>query len=48
MISSVIVCGDMTDPLIDSWQINDRINPCLIAGIPASALDVKAPSGERR
>jgi len=48
MISSVIVCGDMTDPLIDSWQINDRINGYLIAGVPASALGAKARSDGRR
>lgn len=37
----------MTDPLIDSWQINDRINGYLIAAVPASALGVKAASGGR-
>ena len=37
----------MTDPLVDSWQINDRINAYLLAGIPGSSLDVTAPSGGR-
>jgi uncharacterized damage-inducible protein DinB len=37
----------MADPLVDSWQINDRINLFLLAGVPPSSLDVKAPSGGR-
>lgn len=37
----------MADPLIDTWQIHDRINAYLLAAIPAPALAVSAPTGGR-
>ena len=37
----------MSDPLIDTWQIHDRINAYLLAAIPAGGLEAKAPSGGR-
>jgi uncharacterized damage-inducible protein DinB len=35
------------DPLIETWQIHDRINAYLLVPVPAAALSVAAPSGGR-
>lgn len=37
----------MTDPLVETWQIHDRINAYLLAAIPAPAMDARAASGGR-
>jgi uncharacterized damage-inducible protein DinB len=35
------------DPLIETWQIHDRIHAYLLDAVPAAALPVAAPSGGR-
>jgi uncharacterized damage-inducible protein DinB len=35
------------DPLVETWQINARINRYLLDALPEGALAVKAPSGGR-
>lgn len=35
------------DPLVETWQINARIDRYLLDSLPASALGAKAPSGGR-
>jgi uncharacterized damage-inducible protein DinB len=37
----------MPDPLIETWQIHDRINAYLLAAIPDAHLAAKAQSGGR-
>jgi uncharacterized damage-inducible protein DinB len=37
----------MTDPLIDTWRIHDRIHAYLLAAVPATALTATAPTGGR-
>lgn len=37
----------MSDPLVATWEINDRINAYLIEALPASALAAVATSGGR-
>jgi uncharacterized damage-inducible protein DinB len=37
----------MPDPLIETWQIHDRINAYLLAAIPDAHLGAKAPTGGR-
>jgi uncharacterized damage-inducible protein DinB len=37
----------MADPLIETWQIHDRINTYLLAAVPSAALAVSAPTGGR-
>jgi uncharacterized damage-inducible protein DinB len=36
-----------TDPLVDTWQINARINLYLLEALPAAGLAAKAASGGR-
>jgi uncharacterized damage-inducible protein DinB len=35
------------DPLVETWQINARINRYLLDALPEASLEVKAPSGGR-
>lgn len=35
------------DPLVESWQIHDRINLYLLEAVPSGGLDAKEPSGGR-
>ena len=37
----------MPDPLVDTWQINDRINLYVLDAVPAAALTAKSPTGGR-
>ena len=37
----------MADPLVESWQIHDRINLYLLAAIPVAGLEATAPTGGR-
>lgn len=37
----------MPDPLVETWQIHDRINAYLLAAVPAAALEAAQPTGGR-
>lgn len=37
----------MADPLVDTWQIHDRIQTYLLAAVPAAALSARSPTGGR-
>jgi uncharacterized damage-inducible protein DinB len=37
----------MSDPLVETWEINARINAYVLAAVPASALSAVASSGGR-
>jgi uncharacterized damage-inducible protein DinB len=37
----------MADPIVETWQIHDRIHVYLLDAMPASSLPAKAPTGGR-